>query len=251
MIKPGTQWTVESVRCTAFPVQNANFDPANWWTDIVGGKPDQVTTQPIEGTYQAQGSKLGGVLQLLVQPLRIQWSLGPNPPDRQDQEWQIPNVGKFEQLSEFLQIAKNRLSVGPKLSRLAFGAVFLDVVENRESGYDRLDQFLPSVELESSKMRDFLYQVNRRRSSNAIEGIQINRLSKWSVAEISPMTIQIDAGQRGIKSSFGDPTSALRLELDINNVPSPEKFFDTDSAVKLLDELTEMGLEISESGDIQ
>lgn len=250
MAKSDSQWKVESLRCTAFPVQDANFDLSNWWTEIIGEQPEQVTTKAIEGTYNAQGSRLGGILQLSVQPFRIQWTLGPNPPDDQGESWQIPNVGGIDRITEFLEVIKSWLEVAPNLSRLAFGAVLLDIVDDRRAGYDQLDKLLPTVEVDSSAMSDFLYQVNRRRSSGAVEGVRINRLSKWSVAAVSPMTIQIQGDQQMVQKFVGKPISAVRLEVDINNVPNPEHHFDNESSIKMFDELATMGLEISTSGDV-
>ena len=250
MAKSDSQWKVESLRCTAFPVQDASFDPSNWWTDIIGEQPEQVTTKSIEGTYNAQGSRLGGILQLSVQPIRIQWTLGPNPPDDQGESWQIPNVGGNNQIPKFLEVVKSWLEVAPNLSRLAFGAVLLDIVDDTQTGYDQLDNLLPNVDVDSSEMTDFLYQVNRCRSSGAVEGVRINRLSKWSVAAVSPMTIKIQGDQQIVQKFVGEPISAVRLEVDINNVPNPEYHFDNESAIKIFDELASMGLEISTSGDV-
>ena len=250
MAKTNSQWKVESLRCTAFTIQDSSLDPSNRWTDIIGEHPGQVTTKPLEGTYNAQGSGLGGILQLTIQPIRIQWTLGPNPPDDQGESWQIPTVGGIDRISEFLKVVKRWLEIAPKLSRLAFGAVLLDIVDDTQTGYDRLDDLLPNVDVDSSAMRDFLYQVNRCRSSDAVEGVQINRLSKWSVAAVSPMTIQIQGGQQVLQKFVGEPISAVRLEMDINNVPKPEHEFDNDSAIRIFDELTTLGLEISASGDV-
>lgn len=250
MTKNASQWKVESVRCTAFPVQDASFDSSNWWTDVVGEQPDQITTKPMEGTYQAQGSKLGGILQLSVQPIRMQWTLNPNLPDDEGESWQIPNVGGVDRVAEFLKIIESWLQVTPNLSRLAFGAVLLNIVDDTKTGYDQLDDLLPNVDVDSSVMRDFSYQVNRTRSSVEVEGVQINRLSKWSVAAVSPMAIQIQGGQQVVQKYVGEPVSAVRLEVDINNVPDPDHQFDNESAVKIFDELVSLGLEISTSGDV-
>ena len=249
MAKNSSQWQVESVRCTVFPDRSESFDPTNWWVDVLDEQPDQVTTQPIEGKFKAQGAERGGALELSVQPLRIQWTLQPNPPDMQGETWEIPNVGGIERVSEFVAIVTRWLPIAPILSRLAFGAVLLDVVDDRKTGYDRLDRMLPNVDVDSSAMRDFLYQVNRRRASKVISGIQVNRLTKWSVATISPMSIQIDGSQQTIQRKLAEPIEALRLEVDINNVPSPDYIFSSDDAVRLFEELTAMGLEISEIGD--
>jgi len=64
------------------------------------------------------------------------------------------------------------------------------------------------------------------------------------------MTLQIQDGQPPVQSEVGDPVSAVRLELDINNVPTPEYSFAGEAAMKLFDELVELGLEISENGEI-
>ena len=100
-------------------------------------------------------------------------------------------------------------------------------------------------------MRDFLYQVNRRRASKTVSGVDVNRLSKWSVASISQMTLQIQPDPTTLLSKVGEPISAVRLELDINNVPTPDWSFSGESAMQLFDELVELGPEISESGEVE
>lgn len=250
MVKNASQWKVQSVRCTAFPFEDSSFDPANWWADVTGEQPDQVTTKPSEGSYLAQGDQNNGSLQLSVELVRIQWTLGPSPSQEQDDTWQVPTIGDMAQISWFVQLVKKWLAVAPPMSRLAFGTVLLDVVDEVKDGYARLDKLLPSISIDSDKMRDFLYQVNRRRGSEKSAGVDVNRLSKWSVASISPMTIQIQGGQSLVRSKAGDPVFATRLELDINNVPAAEHSFEGNAAIKLFDELVELGLEISDNGDI-
>lgn len=250
MANNASQWKVESVRCTAFPVQDSTFDPANWWVASTGSQPEVVTTKPSEEKYNAQGPKLNGTLQLQIEPLRIQWVLGSRSTEEEDDFRHIITVGDFSLIENFAHLVKKWFSEAPPLTRLAFGAVLLEEVNGRESGYRRLDKLLPDINIDVENSHDLLYQINYRRASNAVPGIEINRLSKWSVALISPMTIQIQSGEATVRSKSGDPISAVRLELDINNVPQSEFVISADSVEELFGELVSLGAEISAQGEM-
>jgi hypothetical protein len=141
----------------------------------------------------------------------------------------------------------------PPITRLAFGAALLDPVEDKLTGYRRLSEFLPAVQIDAEGSEDFFYQINRPRKSNLpIKGLRINRLSKWSVALIQSFRLtMIPTSPVGVQNFPGDKCHVCRVELDIS---TPADFQDELPREKLADifrELAELGSEISLRGDIR
>jgi hypothetical protein len=94
--------------------------------------------------------------------------------------------------------------------------------------------------------RDFAYQINRRRESATRAGLNINRLSKWSVALAQASVVDASTGEVVEEEP---ERFATRLELDINTAPGETDDLSGADAVALFDELITLGGEIAEHGD--
>ena len=123
---------------------------------------------------------------------------------------------------------------------------------DRKAGYELIGQYLPSVKLDPENSTDFSFQINRPRpSTSGISKLQINRLSRWSVARLSGMVVQVTSGEptaRVFESTEG--LHACRVELDINTAPSSDGAFPKENLATLVKELLGLGVEIAMSGDI-
>ena len=98
----------------------------------------------------------------------------------------------YEKSDEFVTLMSRWLEfdTGPSLRRLAFGAVLLHPAENRVEGYRKIQPYLQHVTMQPEESSDFLYQINRPREAEvAISGLQINRVSKWSVGRMQLITV--------------------------------------------------------------
>ena len=144
---------------------------------------------------------------------------------------------------------KKWLAIAPEIKRLAFGAVLLIPVSNRDEGYTTLSRYLPfPLDLEA---RNFTYQINRRRDSRlGLPGLEINRLSKWSCLERRMTQLQFVIGESAIASEDSPSNFAMRLEVDINTVPEYPKSLESGNLTGLFSEFIELGAEIAEKGDI-
>ena len=102
----------------------------------------------------------------------------------------------------------------PAVARIAFGVVLEHPEADRQAGYRRLPDYVPvKVDPESS---DFHYQINLPPvpSATGIEGLSLNRLSKWGVA--GRMSFRFTG--MAVQAQPGTEAFALRLERDINTV---------------------------------
>ena len=240
---PVTAWQVESLRFTTFLSPSAENPDPNWWEVVVGEPPQSLNAQPKQGIVQAVGSVEGGfTLVLGIQPARVDWMYGR--PDEGD------SIAPLEEsINRFAEFLTTWFEICPSAVRLAFGAILLIPVGSKEDGYRLLNRYLPSFTLDAERSSDFSYQINRWRLSQSIEGLRINRLSRWSTAKRQKSTIAIGPGGI-VPSQLQDAEFSCRLELDINTAPEYEGEFDQGRTATLYQELVTLGIEITDKGDI-
>ena len=218
----------------------------DWWSAIYSEPPENATHDLKKNVIQLSG-QVNDVFAMLVRdPLRFHLrqfgaNLSVGPP--------IPNaLPAFEEaLPTFQESAIRWLKLpdGPPLYRLAFGAVLLLPVDSLEFGYNKLDEYLPGVEV-SPNTSDFLYQINRARMSSALSGLRLNRLSKWSCQRVHEMII---SGDGAVSPPSPPDVFACRVELDMNSVPLDSQL-EKDNLPSLFRELVCLAKEIACGGDI-
>jgi hypothetical protein len=215
-------WVAEQLRLTVFPLPNVGNLPAErWWEAIVGAPAEESTANSRIGTRTLAGTFQEAKLLLKLEPGRIDWLFLPRDPDPgASPSGEFPSIGPItENLERFSGIAEQWLGRDdiPDVARIAFGAVVRHPEPDRRSAYVRLPDYVPiRVDPEAS---DFNFQLNiPTRSRTGIDGLQINRLSKWSVAALARVGLIIE-GVRLSTTSTQFVDYALRLELDINTSP--------------------------------
>jgi hypothetical protein len=261
--KPAQDWTVweaESIRMTAFPVPATTVTGyESWWSATNGAEPETVTNQAGAGKYQAVGVLKARQAEyscaLSYAPDRIDWLLGPYFSQN------TFDLSKFtlgpveEPWTLFHDIASSWLEkLSPRIARLAFGAVLVMRVPDRQAGYAKLNEYLPAVELDPVGSSDFFYSINRpRKSKSGVHNLEINRLSNWSVGHISPVQIQLTspggAQVTGIPSALS--VSICRLECDINTKPESIGELPRGELVNVFGEMMEFGKELAQRGDLK
>lgn len=237
------KWLVERLRLTIFPKDKTVFAHSGW-KDLLQEEPEQKIDSPREGKIVEYGSWGNG-------NLYFESSLG-----RRDWHWDaifnpnetIPNIDPFIDASQsFIDLMDKSLENSPDVDRIAFGGVFHLPVIDKGEGYGKIAKYLPYIELDPNSS-DFYYSINRPRPANEkIKGLQINRLSKWSVSSIKQLRLGADG--RSIEPSTN--LSAIRLELDINTVPDDNISFLSNNQSEIFHELFGLGKEIIEKGDIK
>jgi len=238
----------ESLRLTAFLAPSASIDQPSWWADLVGSQPDAKASRPGRGELQESGALGERNLFLSVSPGRVDWFLTA----RVDQgalsehRW----AGRFEEaVGVFSDLMNRWLGDCPALVRLALGAIAHEVMPDRVTAYRNLAQYLPMVRLDPEHSEDFLYQINRPRNSSIIEGLKINRLSRWSAAAFVPVRIEI-AKQQLVQRPLGVGEHSCRIELDINTDPAFPGELPRLQLSRLFEELKDISLELVSRGDV-
>jgi hypothetical protein len=248
---PFADWQGQLARLTVFPSQDAITRSAEWWQAATDDQPDETTMNPKKGSGQIQGAFGQGKLILNLEPDRIDWLLAPADREMGEQtNGEFPTLGPAtEMVNTFSAIAEKWLTQDslPAIARIAFGAVLLHPEADRRAGYLRLPDYVPvQVNPESS---DFLYQINPPpvASETGIEGLHLNRLSKWSVVTLQSFAFKMSA--TGVTAQRADPqVTALRLELDINTVPAFAGPFPHARLVHVFRELVAAGRAIATDG---
>jgi hypothetical protein len=184
------------------------------------------------------------------EPTRIDWLYTPIVDEKQQSEGFL-TIGPLHDAISLFAPLMNRwfeLDTCPTVQRLAFGTVMLQPVQDHQTGYRQLRQYLSSVQLDIDNSSDFLYQINRKRDSRVIPGLGINRLSKWSVA--AWQTVSMQMGPAPMRGALGSRHYACRLELDINTVPEFPGEFERGQLSSIFQELLGLAVEIANQGDI-
>jgi hypothetical protein len=256
---PLATWRVESLRLTAFPSPSAQIIEPTWWHDLGGEEPESRVSQPRKGGLKEQGSFAGGSLILGVEPTRIDWVYTPIIDEKQASEG-ILTIGPLQNTIGVFTSLMNRwfnLETCPTVLRLAFGAVTLQPAQDLRSGYRQLAHYLHSVQIDIENSSDFIYQINRKRHSGIIHGLDINRLMRWSVAAQQYVSMQMVVPPESMqmpsvptRGSVGPRYYACRLEMDINTVPEFQGSFEREQLTAIFQELVDLALEIFDHGDI-
>jgi hypothetical protein len=245
-LPPFHSWLLVGARLTAFTLP-AEHEADNWWKDTVGRKPETRQIQSKTNEQTDVGVFEEGVLSLSVHPVRVEWQY--NTPEPEGQVTEVPSLGSVEdRLDAFHRIMNKwlRSTAAPDIIRLAFGATLAQPVESLGQAYQLLARYTPVNLIGESS--DFLYQINRTRILTApIEGLQINRLSKWSAIRVfqSMRSPAVSLIGQNIKEFY-----ACRLELDINSPADFDSVIPGELTSDLFGELVRLGTEIATEGDI-
>lgn len=241
----------EQLRFTAFPAEDAVIGSFKRWVNMFGGAPEEGHFLKNQNLMVEAGPHRGNRLVLQVMtPLRFDWNLVPLVDDKsEDAEFKLQNIGPLTQaISSFREIVDKWLDGAGPLQRIAFGAVLLFRVPSRIEGYRTIQPYLTKVTLDPEGSSDFIYQINRPRPMPEIEGLKVNRLTKWSVFQY--FTQQVVMGPGVTHQMSGPDAFACRLEMDINTMPDFSGPLPGEKLSTILDKLIGMCNEIAENGDV-
>lgn len=233
-------WQVGDLRLTAFPSPHAPVEArgrGKRWEALVGKRPETAISRNFDTEVDESGPFVPGVRLAHRRSLRvIEWMLAPLNPE-------AFSVMDSQVLVSFKELMCRWLTDCPPLQRLAFGAALYLAVKDRREAYDRLEGFLHLGLKYSNDEGDFLYQYNRRRRSQRVPEVMINRLSKWTWVPLGEVRL-------GDGKLVFPAESACLLELDINTAPEFQGMLPHDRYVALFEEMISLAAEIAARGDV-
>ena len=240
-----SEWEVENLRLSIF---HAFRDPQEGiWRALVGANPTSTERRHQEPIVLEHGEVGGNRLLLASQSERLDWHIQPQPNRTEGIESTIPTLMEAGRGIDILRDALNAsVDVIKPVVRLALGVNLVQGVENPDKGLVILSKYLSRLELETYGTQNFVYQINRRRSSSSAKNIRINRLARWSLDEGQAELINISG--HGTNVSRRIQFFAARLILDINTVGTSA--LSADRTPGLFSEIQYMAQEIADQGDI-
>ncbi|GAB5494647.1 MAG: hypothetical protein Phog2KO_48620 [Phototrophicaceae bacterium] len=246
-LPPLSEWQALFLRLTIFPAPDENFDGRDWWESLVGSEPELQQRDKQTGERIYAGTFLNGHLTLSMLPTRINWIYSAINNEIVTLN-EIPSIGKLEdEINLFGDSIKEWLSKDcPNVFRIALGTRSIQPLDTVKDVYERLAMYIP-VEIDSENSSDFIYRINRRRKSNVINNLELNRLSTWSA-----MRAQLEMETVGMPHlRHTQEKYACSMELDINTVPNSDIILGNDNLIDIFLELIDLGSEIARKGDIR
>ncbi len=242
-----TTWKVRSLRLSLFlPSDAAPKVSALQWDDLTGTKPENVMNR---GDQQSQeGPFAPGRLLLQKQlPGRVD-IIYAGFPNREQPEVPVATLGTFEPAFEALRDIAYSLfdRVGPPV-RLALGAEMVQSAETALAAYRTLISHMGSATFTVEGGLEFVYQMNRPRTSKALPGLVLNRLTRWNASSWQPVTFELTGGVRVLS---GPASVGAVITTDVNTDGERSTPLPGDSLAALLDELRDLTIEIRDRGDI-
>ena len=121
-------------------------------------------------------------------------------------------------------------------------------VEDRVSGYQLLNRFLRSVNVDP-ETTDFLYRVKRPTVSQVFAPRKINRLTTWVVTRfIFKLSVESLANIANEKASISSESFACSLEFDINTDGENTEPLPADKLIEIFGELLDFSDELATNG---
>jgi hypothetical protein len=248
---PVESWQAHYLRLIAFPVEPAYGIAQTWWEQLIGTAADNIADQKQKRTREEFGTTAGANLVLSIDPARVQWTAA-HIEETDAPVPGLPVIGPFvERKGWFVPLMQRWLASCPPVNRLAFIAVLNQPAENRVEAYRLLDRYLRHVEIDAEGSDSLLYRINRKRASEAVPGLAINRLSTWIAGRTELVrAVGLPSGENVQTERI--ESHSCRVELDINTVPDfsggplPQ-----DRLADVFAEMAEMAHEIAATGDVR
>src|SRR5271163_3582725 len=145
-------WLTLWVRLSVFPIAPWEA-PTDLWEKVVGEPPENDQNQPRQRLRVQNGPWRGGVLQLMVSALKVDW-IAAAPPTGEGvpnlDDWTVETV-----VPEFLKVTHRWLtSFDFEINRIGFGLNSLLSSSDRVSAYGLLSQLVPSITVEPEVTTD-------------------------------------------------------------------------------------------------
>ena len=244
------EWEPISFRLTAFLVEAIVPSEMMYWESLVGRPPGNRNNNPQQQLTTEMGPFLEGQLHFEARPNRFDWNLIIDPSMSSPEP---PSLGLYKEVeSQFQELMLKWLSICQPINRLAFGGDVRLPAENNKKAYQKLSDLLPAVNIDTVNSQDFFYRINRRRDSNNVEGLKINRLSTWTVVSFINTSIDIKlTNSPSINVQSVEPRLFCQLLFDINTAQEFDKELDKKLLPCIFKELVNAGNEIAEKGDIR
>jgi len=220
------------------------------WESVVGRPPDQHEAQPRFRTQREFGSISDGSINFerRITLSQVDWILAPIM-SVETKLPTLPNVGTVADAVNVLRaLVFAKAAEIYDAPRFAFGLVATRQTDSAAQSYRELEVLLKNLTLNLEGASDFLYQINRPRTSMTVPGLKINRLSRWMSTTTAGLRIVVPA-HGSVERKSDSPIHATRVELDISTAVERDAPLPSESRAALIDELVRLATEQLTTGD--
>ena len=246
-------WNAESLRFTAFCDDLPDLSSITWWDDVIGEPSESQSIKRREGRLVESGvvgdDELPFSLSVQQADNRIEWRAGSGAIALPSTE----GLGSFPDVQDRLTeyVSKWFENVEISVHRMAFGAILSTPVESVDSGYKILNDLVPGVLVDTDLWSDLMLRFNIPTVSDVIDEMPINCLRTWCIAQIWQLNILgvIGKGTSQFSGESPEPTTKVRLELDINTDASRSLPIDSENTLALFRELVSIGNNIASTSN--
>jgi hypothetical protein len=236
------EWLVQSLRLTLF-TSGLWSGNETIWHDLTAREPEIDENRVRESVRRQIGREGDGQLETLVTPVRTDIVMSPPVQDALQS-----NFGQAEEkLPDFVSLVSSWLSRTAetgKVNRVAFGAVLLLPVDNREAGYRELDRLLTSVTVDPINTKELLYRINRPKIYQG--KIELNRLTTWTSVDLRKFYLATSL-ERPSTPISGE--AFVRLEVDHSTPVERIEPLPSGEIVPMFNALVEMAVENAARGE--
>jgi len=219
---------------------------ADIFTAITGEAPETQEDRPKEGVRVQTGPYLGGSLQVVLNPIRVDVFLSPVA-GPETMLGGSQTLGEFAaKLHDFASVIRKWLpDCGLPALRLALVAKAFAPADSAIAAYEILKGNLASVIVEPGKMKDMLFRVNWPAKSAYMPEGYLNRLTTWTA-----IVATARAGQVGSLPTIevGQRHYAYR-EIDVNTPAEHSEELPAEQLVPIFDELFELVISTAKAGE--
>ena len=189
---PDHMWRVESLRLTvAYETPQPTSLLRDWWVAATGTHPTDVREEPMKGAVQISGRTKDADLQTAraeLSTLEVAWAY-----DRASSEL----FPAFDH--ECIEFMARWISFKtlPSIQRLGFAATITRHFSEAGACREALTRLLPAIDIGLTGTNEFQYRINHPCTSQAVEGLAVNRIAEWRIRRLraavgSALTIQSD-----------------------------------------------------------
>ncbi len=236
------------MRFSAFTADLDIIPLEEWWTQITGANPTDISNKPQQLEYNVVGeyenllfgiSRKGNKIDFIANSKEVG-------KDNQPREWGIYADGS--KLMGSIVKKWSKLKSLPSITRIAHGARLTQYVESFEEGHKVLGNYISDLQLDLQKVKDFNFQINRPRDSKSYgTDLVINRFNKWSLIE--NISFEIEAAASGVAKNTHLTIYKCQLDLDINSKFNVKRKISKSKIHALFEEFLDLGLETVREGD--
>jgi hypothetical protein len=194
------EWKAISVSISLFPAiapTTSRSSALELYRKIWGNEPENFQSQanPVIPT-SAQGRRGGLIFNCVAQPARIDFNLSAVPsPGLPIKVALIDNPIELRyELDRMITIFNEDIVSNP-VSRVALNLHFLKILPSFVEANKELIGVIPhKYGVKVTDEEDFIFQINRPYTGEAIPEIKMNRITKWSVERLQVLSVSIPVG---------------------------------------------------------